>query len=300
MDSVIFTSGGIGDQILGLQCAFAAKRQRPELDIEVIACARDEVYGPLKYLFHDAGILITQHKDKELWGQNNWIVHNQDALKEYPHPNKYYVTPDLLFRGPLAFDYTRFNLDINVIREMRCLTWKRRKTKKLIYLGLNTSTPEYKYPHIRELIYWLSVALPDHTIYFNDLDNWAGHTLDNNALGEYNDNVRYVRNEDFYNSLDILMESRYVVCLDNGISHISYQLGIPRLLLSKRLDSRGLMWLARWYPTLSDCLPYDVSPLNIAHLVKTNVETPQTTLVPRNVVVGHHMANWAQALGFKY
>ncbi len=299
MDILFLVSGGIGDQILGLQCAIAVKEKHPDLNVDVISISRDDVFKPLHHLFRDGGILLYQHPEREKWGENHWILQNQKELNVFPHKLKYYIVPDLLHRNPLAFDFQKFGQHMSVIREKRCLTKKWKPGKKRIYMALNTSTPEYKYPDIKGLISKTAELLPDYEVYFNDLTAWAGHSLDNNAQGDYPPNVAYVRNEPFISSLNKLMESDYVVCLDNGISHIAYQLGIPRSLISHRLDHKGVMWVARWYPQLADCITYDYAP-RLPTVIKQNLECPQTLLIPRLYHAMYPGFDCARTLGFKY
>lgn len=300
MDTLILCVGGIGDQILGLQCALTARDLYPNIDFEVVSISRDEVFKPLHYLFSDR-ILITQHEGKEKWGEHHWILNNQDALRQYPHPNKYYVVPDLLHRNPLAFDFARFRLHPQIVREQRVLLNARRPTEKIIYTALNTSTSDYIFPKTAQLVNAIARACPDYKVYFNDLTQWAGMEINNETdTTVWESNVIYGKNVSFLTNLEILKRSSYCICLDNGISHIAYQLGIPRTLISRRTNLDGLMWQARWYPQLSDCIGYDNRPGEIAYLIKTNLEIPQTTLIPRQVVLDHLHVYWPEVLGFKH
>jgi len=278
------------------------KNKFPTQHTDVLCCVRDSVFEPLNYLFGDL-ISLFQSPDKELWGENDGqVIRRQEWLKSFPHKNKFCVWPDLLFRAAnLSFPFDIMGLSAQVIKGHRSLTLKRTPVKKLIYVGTNTSTPEYFYNQTPELLKALACVLPDHTIYFNNLTEWAGHKLNNGDFSNMPSNVRVAENEDFISSLKVLKESCYCVCVDNGISHIAYQLGVPRVVISNRLTSAGSPWISRWYEDLNDCITYeDASPSKLSGLVKTNIEIPQTTLILKQIIITNPSVDWSKVLGFKY
>lgn len=300
MDTLSIQLGGAGDCLLGVQCGFAAKANQPNLDIEYCFCVRDEVYEILKYVF-DGKIFMFQESSKEQWGENDgWICKNQQELKKYPHPNIYVTWPDDLYRNPLAFDLKRFNLSLDGVRKTRVLT-DRWKPEKIITVNLNTTTIGYNYFDPSFLISYLAQLLPDYTIYVPIVEKWANQQTKNQIPKSDLKNVIIDVNPPVSRWLDYMFKSEYGIYTDNGPSHISWALSQNRLILDPRFSKSNIMWQARWRENgLDDSIDIYIPPQHIAKLVENNIRTPQTLLLPKSIVASHPMANWNEALGFKY
>ncbi len=289
----ILTAHGLGDNILGLQCASFIP------GCQVISCSRDDVFRPLDYLF-SARFQLRQSDLKDKWGHENYILSNQQELNELQKDGPvYFVIPDLLFRGPLAFDYRKYNLSPPAIRSRRLLMadWK---PQKIVYVGLCTSTDGYLYHDIPGLLKNLGAALPDYIIYFPNLKQWAGRYLSYGDLSNLGGNVHIHENPDFCESLDFLKRSAYGIFTDNGPSHVAYQLGMPRLLLDPRVGAANIAWRARWRETDEESIQITIDPKAITEIVKTNLETPETLLIRRTEVWVNRFPNWPRELIFKY
>ena len=116
-------SGGIGDAILSLNCAKFVQDRIGKENVYCLMCVRDEVYRPLEYLFNNL-FNLEQHYDKEKWSNNNnWILSNKGELDRfYSTFNEiYYVLPDLLFKNSLRFDYEKYNVHPQIIKQNRLL-----------------------------------------------------------------------------------------------------------------------------------------------------------------------------------
>lgn len=294
MNILLCCGGGAGDSVQALNYAHYLQINN---NVDVLCFMRDETFRPLKYLFGKQFNLI-QHKEREKFFENYWVINNQDVLKaEFPDYDKIeFHVPDLLMR---KIDWTDIPVHPQVIKQTRLLTEKWSPENR-IYVGMNTSTPDYHYNFTPELIKRLAIELPNYQIYFNNITEWAGKKINNGDFSNLPLNVEYVENQDFCESLEWLRKSCYCVCLDNGVSHFAYQLGIPRLLLSRRLEVNGVAWLARWYEDLNECVPYTYAPFQLAQCVKINVQIPQTTLINRQIVLNNPMTDWTKALIFKF
>ncbi len=303
--------GGIGDLIQGINCAHFIN-QKKDTHADILCFARDETFKPLKHLFDRTKFNLWQHPRQEQYWDNYWVLNNKEVLKqEYPGYDDYeFHCPDLLYR---QFKWKRYNVHPQTIRSTRLLThlWEPKfmmrgsfgiVEAKLIYVGLNTSTPEYVYPQIENFLIELAKAMPNHVIYFNDITQWAGHKIDNNVNPKNLPlSVWYNKDRDFASDLKTLADAEYCICLDNGISHVSHAMGIPRLLISNRLTPSSVAWQSRWYEDLRECLPYSYSPKQLAHVVKTNVLIPETTLIDRKCIADNpNFSDWDKALIFKY
>lgn len=305
-DILILVAHGIGDHLLGIQCAKSVLDVNPQKTIRIISCSRDEVFKPLKYCFPE----IEQHPLKEKWGENNWILNNLEELEsiKYQYPEIYYIVPDLLMRGPLSFAYKKYNLDPSIIASKRLLLHKRENIKNSIYVGLGTTTGGYDYKQIRKLIVLLAKRMSSYQIIVPIITKWANQST--NLFKELGDNVPgnvvIKENPCFISSLEDLFSSCYGIYTDNGPSHIAYHVGQPRCILDPRMpefqnDCRHLPWCARWRENCyNDSVPINSTPENIAELVAINITLPQTNLLPKNLVINNLTVDWPVKLYFKY
>lgn len=289
----ILTSGGIGDQILAFQAAsFVAESGN---DVRVFCAARDEVYKPLTLLFND---LFVMRQVPENTG--DLIVSNQIDLKSITNIDESYIIwPDLMFRHPKIFPCKKFNTNPALVRGKRLLT-RLAKPSRTIYFGLNTSTREYLYPQAALLIKSVASRLPEYNCYTNNIENWAGHNVSFVGSFENLDNIIIDSNSPFEKALEMLSKSSYCVCLDNGISHIAYQYGIPRLLLDVRLNQDGIKWIARWRENTDESVDSRADIDLLSRVVATNLRVNQTQLISRSIVAANIDANWKEVLLLKY
>jgi hypothetical protein len=293
MSVLIIGGHGLGDCILSLQCA----NYIPHSDFEILISARDEVFRPLKHLF--ANMFYLQQID-EKYGEDNNILSKPEWMQELSrgYDEVYYIIPDLLFRNPYAFDCQRYRVHPQVVKQTRLLTGEATH-EKVVYLGLMTTTPGYLYPDLPKLVVEVAKALPNHTIYLPWIGQWANQQTNLPELPtNLPENLMVDANPDFTDSLEWLRKASYFVGTCNGPSHVAYQYGIPRLVLDPQFNR--LPWMARWKEDYSECIPIN-SPVNqIVELIKTNVEIPQTCLIPRIQVLTNSPCNWPGALFFKY
>lgn len=297
---LILGSHGLGDSIQSLQCAHFAKMLNK--DVTVISCTRNEVFDPLYFLFGDLFDLL-QHPLKEDWGHDNWILKNQESLKSLSYFDEiYYSIPDLLFKHPLAFNYQKYNTNPQVIKQTRLLTHKFRPEKR-IYIGLATSTDGYLYSNIPALLRKLGNEIPDHEIYFTNVKNWAGRELNYGDLSNMPPNVIIHDNPKFYESLAILGKSCLGLYTCNGPSHLGFQFGQNRIILDPQY--KKTLWEARWREDFSECIDINTSINDVVSLVKENINTPQTLLLPRQKVLdilikNNYSVDWKSELLFKF
>ncbi len=299
---LILNSHGLGDSILGIQCAHFVAQKIGKEKVTIFSCTRDEVFQPLYFLFGDLFELY-QHPHKEKWGHDNWILNNQEDLKSLSFYDEiYYSIPDLLFKHPLAFDYQKYNTNPQVIKQTRLLTHKFRPEKR-IYVGLATSTEGYLYSNIPALLRKLGNEIPDHEIYFSNVKNWAGRDLNYGDLSDMPNNVVIHENPKFYESLAILGKSCLGLYTCNGPSHCGFQFGQPRIILDPQYNKE--LWTARWREDVSECININTSINDVISLVKENINTPQTLSLPRQKVLeilirNNYNVDWSKELLFKF
>ncbi|MEK6883582.1 MAG: hypothetical protein AABY22_28395 [Nanoarchaeota archaeon] len=152
----------------------------------------------------------------------------------------------------------------------------------------------------------MAEELKDYTIYCPVLEKWADKEIKTSNIsfddGAFHKNVYLNKNPDFIESLKWLEKSCYCVCADNGISHISFHLGQQRLLLDSRFgfNRPNLAFYARWRETEEDSVDLRTSIDEVVALVKLNLTEPETTLLPKRVVLNNLHENWARELIYKY
>lgn len=291
--TAIVCADGCGGSLLGQQCAHFA-RQKGD-DVTVFYAADDAKFRVIKHLFPE-----TKQLPEEFQHNNNFEQDFNYKLnlfnKHGRFDNVYYVVPDLTFSNKHAFDYKKYGVGLQAIKSARLLTNQWAPTKQ-VYCALNTTTPNYDYKHSAALVRALAEKLPDYTIYVPIVNQWAGHEIVHGYYGQFPDNVLFHSNPDFIESIEYLKKSEYCICLDNGISHFAFHLGVSRLVLDYRLGH--VAWEARWRQTMEDSVPIDMTPELVADIVKLNIEIPQTQLIDRKYLIGGGGADWKQILLIK-
>ncbi len=291
----IIANDGIGGILQGFNIAHYVKLAGNEVDVAL--AVRDDVFFPLKYLFGDQfkiSLLPEEWANKIEKDENIW------AEVSAGYDETFFFEPDLLHLNKHAFDYKKYNISLNTIKQTRLLQHKH-KPEKIIYIATNTSTPEYHYAYTPILIKFIAEMLPDYQIYYNNVIKWAGHNLDNGDFSNLPSNVLYFKDQSFEESLGYLYRSCYCLSVDNGISHISHSLSQNRTVISNRFNNlEGQKWVARWLENTDECISYNHSPISIAQLIKLNIELPQTTLIPRENVINNLDKDFKQVLYFKH
>ncbi len=299
MSVTIVTAHGLGDAILGLSAAKCVSKVNP--DVRVLVSTRKEVFDPLFYAFRPFLKFPIEHIPEELMSDCQ-LIKDINLLAPYASLKDEIaiVWPDALFRNPYALDWQKYHIHPQVIKTMRLLKRKWHPQKR-IYAGLVSSTDGYVYKDIPKLLNAIAEVLPEYEVHFPFLETWASKKL---SLGDFSqpfrNNVIIHHNPEFKEQIDLLSTCCYSVVADNGISHIAYHLGQPRLLLDSRLDQHGLPWTARWKEDISESISIQTPATLVAMIVETNIAVPQTCLIPREAVMANLLTDWAKKLFFKY
>lgn len=301
MSKICLISGdGIGGQLLSFQCGKILKDKGH--DVTILVSARDEVFKPLNYLLGKKFkiIQIAENYQNDLLNFND-LHYTVLQLVNQIFDEIYIVYPDLLFRHSRSFDYKKFNLSLQVIKDTRVLIedWA---PEKLIYLGLATSTPGYLYPEISQLIVNLAQKLPDYKIYLPNIKKWDKPV----NLGDFSlidhKNVHIHDSPDFLDSLEYLKKAAYGIFTCNGPSHIAHQLGIPKLILDPQFNK--IPWISRWKDDYQDCIPINTAPDLVSSIVKHNIQTECTQLIDRKflyqILSQNPSPDWKNIFYLKY
>ncbi len=304
MSVVLAVSGGIGDQIEGLKCASYIPDYKNR--VKIYSCSRNEVFGPLYYLF---GQKFQLEQVPEKFAEGYQILHNTSLVNDLKGSAAefYFVTPDLLYRGPYAFDYKKYNVSLPTIKSTRLLL-KKYTPKNEIYLGLMTTTPGYLYDEIVNLAIRLAVNLPDCIIHLPIITNWASQDILIPGLPILSkpENLIVYYNPDFIEQLEIQNKCCYGIYTCNGVSHIAYHLGQIRIILDPQFEKN--LWISRWKENPNECINIKTSVTDVLKLAITNLRIPQTTLLPhKNVLeiikrdaILRVETRWDWELGFKF
>jgi ADP-heptose:LPS heptosyltransferase len=296
MNIAIIGCGGIGDCLLSYQCGHYAEKQGHE--VRYFHPVRDEVFRVLNHIFPHC-----KQIDKSFDEGNNFEkdvkVRSKFAIEknQYFFDAYYWVVPDLLFNNDHPFPWWEFNVHPQIIKQTRLLThqWKRERHNPIIYCALATSTSNYDYPYLRQLLIDLAKTLPSHTIYFPNITKWGDKELSFGDLTNLPTNVWVDGNPDFLDSLQVLKISNYCISTCNGVSHLAYHLGIPRLILDPQFGKPA--WISRWKEDEAECIDRLTDPGTVARIVRTNIEIPQTSLIDRKYLL--YDQDWERILMLK-
>lgn len=289
--SLVGALDGIGGLLQTFSCAEFIKRANKYPRITI--AARKEVFEPLSYLYGDI------HKCIEF--QDDSFLKDEKIIEELRNNcSEFYVNwPDALFRNPYAFDYRKYNTTPSLIKSTRTLLNKW-KPEKIIYFALATSTEGYLYNNIGALIRKTAQNHPDYLLYFPKVNVWAGKQLDFGDLSNMPQNVFIHENPEFIESINWMFKSDFAITTCNGPASIFYHLGCPRLLLDPQYNNPP--FVARWKQDNNECISINNSITDVANLMKTLIEIPETQLLPRQLTLNMLYSNcdFSKSLIFKY
>ncbi len=301
MDILFCCSGGIGDCLMGgAKPAFFITNGD---FISVEAFVRDEVFIGLEYIFRTSSkrswLSIIQNDKKEYFGSDYIKFVNEFFPTQDKDVQVYYNIPDFLYKNPHAFDWKKYNLHPNTIRQQRLFIddWK---PSKKIYCAVNSTTQGYQPSNISAILRLVSQQNPDYEIIFPNITKWANIQLDYGDLSNLPSNIRLIENPDICSCIDLVRQSDLVICTDNLISHLAFETGIPRILLDPQFGRN--MFTARWREDISESIPISTSPRNVAELSKQLLEDSTLCLIPRMELLNGNVrgANWGQELLYKF
>jgi hypothetical protein len=290
---------GLGDCFLSLQISSLLSERK----ISHINCisTREQVFNPLKHI--TKGIFDLKHVEEVISSDNNIIKIpslQENLKKKFDCSELTYNVPDLLFKNPLAFNYEKYLLNLQLIKKQRVLLNAVKEKENIVYCGLATSTEGYIYPFINNLLKELAKSLPDYLIYFPNIKKWDKE-VNMGTFDNLPSNVFIHESPEFEASLDILKKSKYGIFTCNGPSHVAYHLGIPRLILDPQFNK--LLWISRWKEDYEECVPLSLNYNLVKDIVYNNIKFPQTTLFDRKMLANLLMNNqndWSKILYFKY
>lgn len=263
--------------------------------------ARDEVFEVLKFIALDNRLNSPYQFNEDLYDEFlvNYSKLNEIGIDE--NDEFYFQTPDIFYEHSKAFDFKKYHVTPQTIKQTRILT-KSWKPKKIVSLFLLSNTDKYSYYDIGNLAKEIAILLPDFEVYLPILNTWANKSIPQIKLPPgLPSNVNVDTNPNFINNIKKSYESYYSICADNGLSHVIYELGCRRLVLTSRfpINRNSAPWI-RWFEDINDHINIENYPKDIARLVKTNIYIEQTNLLPKNYVLNNLNSDWRRELFFKY
>lgn len=277
---VIVNSGGIGDQIEGFKCAHHIPKTKK---VKILSCSRNEVFAPLKHLF---GNQFNIEQIAENTADNYRLLFDSELMNRLKGNAEeiYFSTPDLLYSGPYAFDYQKYDVSLPVLKSTRLLLNKY-EPKNEVYLGLMSTTPGYLYENIVALAQGLARNLPNYLIHLPILTKWANQDIRIPGVPVEHppDNLICYYDPDFIEQLEIQRKCCYGIYSCNGMSHSAFHFGQPRAILDPQFKKS--LWISRWKEVPDDCIDIKTPIFDILRLVVTNLKVPQTQLLPHKYVL---------------
>ena len=300
---VIVLSGGFGDQMEGLKCAFHIPKTKK---IKILSCSRNEVFRPLNHLF---GNQFSIKQISESYAENYALLFNESLVNKLKEDAEefYFVCPDTLYGGPYAFNYQKYDVSLPVLKSTR-LSLNKYEPQKEVYLGLMSTTPGYLYKEIVHLAKRLADNLPEYLIHLPILPKWANQDIYIPGIPVENapDNLICYYDPDFIKQLELQRRCCYGIYTCNGMSHSSFHLGQPRVVLDPQFEK--ILWLSRWKENPNDCIDINTSVTDIVKLTVTNLKIPQTQLLPHQYILNiikrdtmlRQETQWGYELGMKF
>jgi hypothetical protein len=276
MKVALITTDGIGSSIHGINCKYFIENNSYD-SVKVFYPSDENKAQAIRYLHPEVMIIPEEYQYNHNFIKDASYI-ERFKMKYGNYDKYYYYSPDLLFNHKYAFDYKRYNVSPETIKQHKGLT-KLFKPEKCIYVGLTTSTPGYTYNYIKELLINLSERLPDREIFFPAIKKWAGVDLDYSYLTGLPENVTIANNPNIVDSIKKLCKSEYGIYTCNGPSHIAYSLGQPRIVIDPQYFK--LPWLARFKETGEHCIPFDTPPAEVGKIVELNIREPISLLFDR-------------------
>lgn len=295
--TAILTCGGIGD---ACSAFVAASIIRQHQDVTIFCIARDDVWEVIDNLFKT----YNPQRLPESLAENIFGYLKHGGNKEIDEIKSLYNNiiccwPDECYTSSYAFNYQEYGYTIQRLKEIRLLTGQSTQSD-LIYVNLNSSTPEYQVKDPRKIIEAISLANPHKRIFLPIISTWANKKLDywNVQVSDMHNFLNVIIKQDppFLECLEYLKEASYVVTIDSGIYHLAHHFGKRMLLLDYRESELeppwGMPWLVRWRYNLHDTISQDSRPATIGAIIRENLSVEQSQLLPRNMV--QHLLGYTQ------
>ena len=286
----LLTTGGVGDILQGIQAAHYISQKIGKNNVDIRIYCRDEIWTPLNWL---AGNLYNLIHQIEL--SDDRIIKMMKICDYFgpQHDETLCVWPDTLWKF--------WNYDYGhpvAVRSHRLFPFYHKPQGKLIYCALSSTTENYLYHNTGALLRQLGKTLPEFTLYCPLPPSWNSKAINYGNLDNLCSDVILDTKATFIEAIEKIKTAVYGICLDNGPSHILFHLGVPRLLLDPWLSNTGYAFMSRWREDIKESIDIHQSPAYIAKIVRTNLDIPETTLLPRDCAFEE--TNWKNKLLIKY
>lgn len=298
----IFNSDGIGGSLLAYQAAKVAKEYYYRKDLYPLAdhvrvsnFNRPEINEALMYLVNHGDLSESDYYPETPAAD---LISTARLMKKM---NKKICCfwPDLLYNPKdISFDCEKYETSPREIFTTKLFKSLHNPSKK-IFIGLDTTTPNYLWPQKQQLIVEIAKSLTDYEICVPKVEKWDNILIDNSDLNySYPNNVNIFNSPNFIEGFKVLQTCCYAVVTDNGISHAAYNLGMPRLMIDPQYNKAP--WIARFREDYNESIPFDCQPKEIAKIVRINLTNIATQLLPRTFIRAQDEDfDWNRALFIK-
>lgn len=313
MKSAFITAGGIGDTLQTLQAAtlFYDKNiekfqinptslpvpRRPDIYVNSHQEIVDFVNKCTYFSAYSCPERVGGFKDSE-----NPLNLKTDFLDELhkKYDKVFAVTPDFLFQAPLSFPWFEYCKSYKRFMQTQVYTKTQddfchdaiNPNTKNIFFNFTSVTLEknYSLPFVQKIIDLFNKT--SYNIIIARTSNWKGTPIPFFAQGRFYDLV----DKPIEEVMGVLNKCDYFCGIDSAFSHISYHLGLPRLILQYQYNQP--FHIVRYQNDTTDCIPLNVPPEQVFNRIMLNLRDPITQALPQFNIP--YQTNTKQLLFKKY
>lgn len=301
MSTAIITCGGIGDVLESVKAGVVhmAHNQEP---VDIYINSHQEIIDFVQKCTYFPAFPCPERTNsfKDVENPLNLPPLFLDSLFE-KYDSVYSCFPDSLGQAPFAFPWFKFvksykeflktKVDIRTEHFFRYAAINSDTKNIFIHATSITMEKNYDLSKLQKLVNLFNKT--NYNLIIARTSTWKGAQLPFFCQGKFYDMVDRPIGE----VVDVMDKCDYFVGIDSGLAHISYHLGLPRLVLQQHFGQP--FHISRYHEDVTDDLPLGVEPEHIFNRVMLNLRDPLTQAIPAYIAIPY-TANTKQLLYKKY
>jgi len=303
--AAIIVCGGIGDVLYGLRAATILKniphKEESDVGIDIFVNSHSEITDFIN--------TCTEFKAKQCPERDNLMPEPENPLnlpmefidQLYKDYNMVFACfPDGLGLNPFAFpwyafcrtykDFLRTRVKITIPTEVLNAE---SVSGRAVFIHANSVTPQKNWPlsELNKLIGMFN-GTNFHPVVAR-LSRWKGEPIPFYCAGNFTD----LCDKPIVNVLAHLLFAKHAICIDSGLAHCAYHLGVPRTVLQQHFQQPFHM--VRWQEDTSDMIPLGATAEQIFNRVMLTIKEPMAYMIPPYLAIPANV-NKKQLFAQKY